>query len=151
MTTGSTRRGQALAAAGVQQRAVPWHPSISTGTSPRGDPAPSRPGHASARRSDILTYLGATAGPALSSRLRTDRFVLGVGVTYGDMAPQHPLIETGARRQGLTGNREQAVVASIRAAEVRVRSLAGPGNDATGAGLMTKAFGPSGRRTGPRR
>ncbi len=77
--------------------------------------------------------------------------MLGVGVTYGDMAPQHPLIETGARRQGLTGNREQAVVASIRAAEVRVRSLAGPGNDATGAGLMTKAFGPSGRRTGPRR
>ncbi len=56
-----------------QQQAVPWHPSISTGTSPRGDPAPSRPGHASARRSDILTYLGATAGPALSSRLRPDR------------------------------------------------------------------------------
>jgi len=65
------------------------------------------------------------------------------------MAPQHPLIETGARPQFLIGKREQAVVASIRAAEVPVRRLAGPGNDATGAGLMTRAFGLSGRLTGP--
>ena len=35
--------------------------------------------------------------------------------------------------------------------EVRVRGLAGLGNDAIGAGLMNKAFGPSGRLTGPRR
>jgi uncharacterized protein (TIGR02391 family) len=47
------------------------------------------------------------------------------------------------------GKREQAVVAYIRAAELRVRRLAGLGNDAIGAGLMTKAFGPSGRLTGP--
>jgi hypothetical protein len=61
----------------------------------------------------------------------------------------HPLIDTGARPQFLTGQREQAVVASIRAAQVRVRRLAGPGNDATGAGLMTRALGPGGRLTGP--
>jgi uncharacterized protein (TIGR02391 family) len=65
------------------------------------------------------------------------------------MAPQHPLIEAGARPQFLIGNREQAVVASLRAAQVRVRGLAGPGNDAIGAGLMTRAFGPGGRLTGP--
>ena len=60
-----------LAAVGVQQRAVPWHPRISTGTSPRGDSASNRLGHASPRRSDILTIRGATAGSAPSSRLRT--------------------------------------------------------------------------------
>ena len=62
-----------------------------------------------------------------------------------------PLIDTGARRQFLTGHREHAVVASLRAARVRVRRLAGPGDDATGAGLMNKAVGPGGRLAGPRR
>src|SRR5712692_9456846 len=33
--------------------------------------------------------------------------------------------------------------------EVRVRRLAALGNDAIGAGLMTTAFGPGGRLTGP--
>ena len=65
------------------------------------------------------------------------------------MAPATPLIETEARPQFLIGKREQAVVASLRAAQVRVRRLAGPGNDAIGVDLMTKAFGPGGRLTGP--
>jgi len=52
----------------------------------------------------------------------------------------------GTRRRGF-----QAVVASMRAVEVRARRPAGPGNDAIGVDLMTKAFGPSGRLTGPRR
>ncbi len=84
-----------------------------------------------------------------TSRRAYRRLVLGVGVTYGDMAPQHPLIETEARLQFRIGKREQAVVASMRAAEVRVRRLAGLGNDAIGVDLMTKAVGPSGRLTGP--
>jgi hypothetical protein len=65
------------------------------------------------------------------------------------MAPQHPLIEAEVRPQFLIGKREQAVFASLRAAQVPVRRLAGLGNDAIGAGLMTTAFGPSGRLTGP--
>ena len=37
----------------------------------------------------------------------------------------------------------------MQAARVRVRRLAGPGNDAIGAGLINKALGPSGRLTHP--
>ncbi len=78
------------------------------------------------------------------------RFVLGVGVTYGDMVPQHPLIETEARPQFLNGKREQAVL------RVHAGST-GPGTQARGPrqrrhrrrsdeqGLRT-----GGRLTGPR-
>jgi hypothetical protein len=41
----------------------------------------------------------------------------------------HPLIEARARPQLLIGEREQAVFTSMRAIEIRVRDLAGLGND----------------------
>jgi uncharacterized protein (TIGR02391 family) len=69
--------------------------------------------------------------------------------TFLRISRLHPLIEAEARPQFLIGQREQAVVASMRAVEVRVRRLAGLGNDAIGVDLMNKAFGPSGRLTGP--
>ena len=59
----------------------------------------------------------------------------------------HPLIEAETRPQFLIGKHEQGVFASMRAVEVRVRQLAGLGNDAIGVDLMNKAFGPNGRLT----
>lgn len=61
----------------------------------------------------------------------------------------HPLIEAEARPQFLIGKHEQAVFASMRAIEVRVRKLAGLGNDVIGVDLMNKAFGSSGALTDP--
>lgn len=59
----------------------------------------------------------------------------------------HPLIEAEARDQFLNGKAELGVFASMRAVEVRVRKLAGFGDDAFGADLMNRAFGPSGPLT----
>ncbi|MEU8944224.1 TIGR02391 family protein [Streptomyces sp. NPDC048489] len=57
----------------------------------------------------------------------------------------HPLIETKARRQFLLGEYENAIFVSMKAVEVRVRQLAGFGDDMFGTDLMTKAF----RQGGP--
>lgn len=61
----------------------------------------------------------------------------------------HPLIERRARRQFLLGEFEQAVFVAMKAVEVRVRELAGLGDDAIGVDLMNKAFGPTGKLTDP--
>jgi uncharacterized protein (TIGR02391 family) len=52
----------------------------------------------------------------------------------------HPLIAAKARRQFLMGEYEQAVFVSMKAVEVRVRSLGGFGDDVYGVDLMNKAF-----------
>jgi uncharacterized protein (TIGR02391 family) len=44
---------------------------------------------------------------------------------------------------------DQAVFASMKAVEVRVRKLAGLGDDLVGVKLMTRAFGPGGQLTDP--
>jgi uncharacterized protein (TIGR02391 family) len=54
----------------------------------------------------------------------------------------HPLIENVARPQFLIGEYELAVFAAMKAVEVRVRRLAGLGDDAFGVDLMNRAFGP---------
>ncbi len=56
----------------------------------------------------------------------------------------HPLIEAEAGPQFLIGKPEQGVFASMRAVEIRVRRLAGLGEDVTGVDLMNRAFGPNG-------
>lgn len=57
----------------------------------------------------------------------------------------HPLIEAEARPQFLISKPEQGVFASMKAIEVRVRKLAGLGDQVIGVDLMNKAFGPAGR------
>jgi uncharacterized protein (TIGR02391 family) len=59
----------------------------------------------------------------------------------------HPLIESKARPQFLIGEYEQGVFAAMRAVEVRVRKLAGYGDDEIGVPLINKAFGRSGPLT----
>jgi uncharacterized protein (TIGR02391 family) len=61
----------------------------------------------------------------------------------------HPLIEARARPQFLIGEYEQGVFASIKAVEVRVRRVAGFGDEVIGVDLMNKAFGPGGPLTDP--
>lgn len=57
----------------------------------------------------------------------------------------HPTIEQEARPQFLIGEYELGVFAAMKAVEIRVRKLAGLGDDAYGVPLMYRAFGPSGR------
>jgi uncharacterized protein (TIGR02391 family) len=59
----------------------------------------------------------------------------------------HPLIEAEARPQFLINKAEQGVFASMRAIEIRVRKLAGFGEDVIGVDLINKAFGPTGPLT----
>ena len=59
----------------------------------------------------------------------------------------HPLIETEARPQFMIRKPDQAVFASLRAVEIRVRALGGYPDQIIGADLMNKAFGPSGPLT----
>jgi uncharacterized protein (TIGR02391 family) len=61
----------------------------------------------------------------------------------------HLSIERRCRRQFLLGEDEQAVFVAMKAVEVRVRDLAGLGEEATGVDLMNRAFGPNGRLTEP--
>lgn len=61
----------------------------------------------------------------------------------------HPVIEAQARDQFLINKPEQGVFASMRAIEIRVRKLAGFGDEITGVDLMNKAFGPGGPLTDP--
>jgi uncharacterized protein (TIGR02391 family) len=59
----------------------------------------------------------------------------------------HPLIEAEARPQFLISKPEHGVFASMKAIEVRVRKLAGFGDEVIGVDLMNKAFGPGGPLT----
>jgi uncharacterized protein (TIGR02391 family) len=59
----------------------------------------------------------------------------------------HPLIESEARDLFLINKPEQGVFASMRAIEIRVRKLAGFGDEIVGTDLMNKAFGPGGPLT----
>ena len=59
----------------------------------------------------------------------------------------HPLIEAEARPQFLIRKLDQAVFASLRAVEIRVRALAGYSPDVVGATLMNRAFGAQGPLT----
>ena len=59
----------------------------------------------------------------------------------------HPTIEHHGRSQFLLGEYELAVFASMKAVEVRVRSLAGEANEVIGVNLMNRAFGPTGLLT----
>jgi uncharacterized protein (TIGR02391 family) len=52
----------------------------------------------------------------------------------------HPLIEQRVRRQFLLGEYEQSVFVAMKAVEVRVRELAGFGDEMIGVDLMTHAF-----------
>jgi uncharacterized protein (TIGR02391 family) len=61
----------------------------------------------------------------------------------------HPRVQAIARRQFLLGEYEQAVFVSMKAVEIRVREIAGLGEDATGVDLMNRAFGPNGALTDP--
>jgi uncharacterized protein (TIGR02391 family) len=62
----------------------------------------------------------------------------------------HPLIAKKARRQFLLGEYEQGVFASMKAVEVRVRKLAGFGDDMIGVDLMNQAFGSKGVLVDPK-
>lgn len=55
----------------------------------------------------------------------------------------HPLIELQATPQLQIGKLDHAVFASMKAIEVRVRKLAGFGDDIFGVDLMNKSFGPN--------
>lgn len=59
----------------------------------------------------------------------------------------HPLIETVARPQFLLGQYENAVFVAMKAVEIRVRALAGLGDDSYGVTLMNTAFGENGPLT----
>lgn len=61
----------------------------------------------------------------------------------------HPQIEQRVRRQFLLGEYEQAVFVAMKAVEVRVRALAGLGDDVIGHALMTQAFRSDGPLTDP--
>jgi uncharacterized protein (TIGR02391 family) len=61
----------------------------------------------------------------------------------------HPLVEAEARNQFLIGKPEQGVFASMRAIEIRVRKLAGVGDEVVGTDLMNRTFGPGGPLTDP--
>jgi uncharacterized protein (TIGR02391 family) len=61
----------------------------------------------------------------------------------------HPLIESEARPQFLIRKPDQAVFAAMKAVEIRVRQLAGLGEDLYGAGLMNQAFKQGGPLADP--
>jgi uncharacterized protein (TIGR02391 family) len=59
----------------------------------------------------------------------------------------HALIDTEAKPQFLIKKPDKAVFASLKAVEVRVRSLGGFSDQDFGVALMNKAFGPTGPLT----
>ena len=61
----------------------------------------------------------------------------------------HPLIEQRVRRQFLLGEHEQAIFVAMKAVEVRVRKLAGFGDEMIGTDLMVKAFKSGGPLADP--
>ena len=70
-----------------------------------------------------------------------------VGASFLRESRLHPLVEAEARPQFLIRKPDQAVFASLRAVEIRVRALGGYSADTVGTDLMNKAFGPSGPLT----
>ncbi|HVS86042.1 MAG TPA: TIGR02391 family protein [Gaiellaceae bacterium] len=84
---------------------------------------------------------------------RSGRRVLEEGLLPLQVADRldglHPLISKKARPQFLLGEFEQGVFASMKAIEVRVRKLAGFGNDVIGVDLMNQAFGTKGALVDP--
>jgi uncharacterized protein (TIGR02391 family) len=61
----------------------------------------------------------------------------------------HPLIGQRVRRQFLLGEYEQAIFVAMKAVEVRVRKLAGFGDEVIGTDLMTRAFKAGGPLADP--
>lgn len=62
----------------------------------------------------------------------------------------HPLLQHKVRRQFLLGEHETAIFVAMRAVEVRVRQLAGFGDDVTGTDLMKRAFKANGPLADPK-
>lgn len=89
-----------------------------------------KPGDSNAH-SIIITRRGEEA---VSQSVETIRSIERL---QGDL---HPLIEKIARRQFLLGEYENAIFASMRAVEVRVRRLGGFTSSDIGVDLMTRAF-----------
>jgi len=61
----------------------------------------------------------------------------------------HPLIGQRVRRQFLLGEYEQAIFVAMKAVEVRVRMLAGYGDEMIGTDMMTRAFKAGGPLADP--
>ena len=59
----------------------------------------------------------------------------------------HPLVEAEARPQFMIRKLDQAVFASLRAVEIRVRALGGYSDQTIGADLMNRAFATGGSLT----
>ena len=59
----------------------------------------------------------------------------------------HPLIEAEARPQFMIPKLDQAVFTSLKAVEIRVRTLGGYRDQAIGVDLMNRAFAPNGPLT----
>ena len=78
---------------------------------------------------------------ALSQGLTTVRAVERIELEL------HPQIEQRVRRQFLLGEYEQSVFVAMKAVEVRVRALAGLGDDMVGVDLMSHAFRADGPLT----
>jgi uncharacterized protein (TIGR02391 family) len=62
----------------------------------------------------------------------------------------HPSLQHKVRRQFLLGEHETAIFVAMRAVEVRVRQLAGFGDDVIGTDLMKRAFKPGGPLADPK-
>jgi len=72
-----------------------------------------------------------------------------VGAGFLRSSRLHPLIEAEARPQFLINKPDQGVFAAMKAVEVRVRKLAGLGDEFVGVKLMNQAFGSGGPLTDP--
>lgn len=70
-----------------------------------------------------------------------------VGAAFLRATRLHPLIEVASRPQFLISKPDQGVFASMKAIEVRVRKVAGLGDELVGVDLMNRAFGPGGPLT----
>ena len=97
------------------------------------------PGHTE----DAAIFVTRRGHQALSSSLADIRAASRLEVNL------HLLIERRARRQFLLGEYENAIFTAFKAVEVRVRKLAGFGDDVYGADLMIKAFRSGGPLADP--
>jgi uncharacterized protein (TIGR02391 family) len=95
------------------------------------------------KSADAAIFVTAGGRQALARGLRTVRAEEGLGQNL------HPSIEQRSRRQFLLGEYEQAVFVAMKAVEIRVRRLAGFGDEVTGVDLMSRAFRPEGPLADP--
>lgn len=116
------------------------------------------PDHVARAIAEAMTWLRAraliatTPGQTSSSAIfvtRTGERALAEGLIFQRASERlqgglHPAIEAVARPQFLIGEYEQGVFVAMKAVEVRVRSLAGFGDDDYGVALMHKAFNSKG-------